>query len=51
MRRNPSSIFALPAGTGIDRPMGIAALNAILRLPASTRLCENLNFHIKQFVI
>jgi hypothetical protein len=35
MRRNPSSIFALPTGTGINRPMGIATLNLILqKLPA-----------------
>jgi hypothetical protein len=35
-RRNPSSIFALPTGIGINRPMGIAALNAILQKPHIT---------------
>jgi hypothetical protein len=39
-RRNPSSIFALPTGTGINRPMGIAALNAILRLLTPTSFVQ-----------
>jgi hypothetical protein len=46
MRRNPSSIFALPAAAGINRPMGIAALNlrgrAILWLLAPARLGADL---------